>query len=62
MAPAELVAFGTHPDDVELGCGATLAAFVASGGSAVIVDLTGGERASRGSAGTRWQEAQAAAA
>lgn len=59
--PRVVLAFAAHPDDAELGCGATLAAFAASGGQAVIVDLTGGERASRGSREERWAEAQEAA-
>lgn len=59
--PFDLVAFAAHPDDAELGCGATLAAFVAQGRKVAIVDLTRGERASRGTAETRWQEGEAAA-
>ncbi len=59
--PRVVLAFAAHPDDAELGCGATLAAFAASGGQAVIVDLTGGERASRGTKEERWAEAQEAA-
>ncbi len=58
--PCELVAVAAHPDDAELGCGATLAAFCRSG-KAVIVDLSAGEKASRGHLQTREQEARAAA-
>ena len=53
--------FGAHPDDVELTSGG-LAALLATHGHAVgIVDLTRGERASRGTVETRAAEAQAAA-
>lgn len=58
--PCELVAVAAHPDDAELGCGATLAAFCRNG-RAAIVDLTAGEKASRGHLQTREEEAQAAA-
>uniref|UniRef100_A0A7V1ZHG6 Bacillithiol biosynthesis deacetylase BshB1 n=1 Tax=Thermoanaerobaculum aquaticum TaxID=1312852 RepID=A0A7V1ZHG6_9BACT len=58
---AELVVFAAHPDDAELACAGTLAAFVHGGGRAAIVDLTGGERASRGTVELRRQEAEAAA-
>lgn len=56
-----LLAFGAHPDDVELGCGGVLAAFVAGGGKAAIVDLTAGESATLGAPAQRWQEALQAA-
>ena len=39
----DILAFGAHPDDVELGCGATIAKHVASGKKVGIVDLTRGE-------------------
>ncbi len=58
---AQLVAFAAHPDDAELACAGTLAAFAHHGGTAAIVDLTCGERASRGTAHLRRQEAEAAA-
>lgn len=57
----ELLVFAAHPDDAELACAGTLAAFVHGGGKAAIVDLTGGERASRGTLELRRQEAEAAA-
>lgn len=60
LGPCELVAVAAHPDDAELGCGATLAAF-GRGGRAAIVDLTAGEKASRGHPQTREEEAWAAA-
>lgn len=57
----ELLAFGAHPDDVELGAGGTLVAWVAGGGSATLVDLTAGERGTRGTPELRRQEARMAA-
>ena len=57
----DILAFGAHPDDVELGCGGTLAKEIQSGFSVVIVDLTRGELGSRGSAPLRMKEAEAAA-
>ena len=53
----DVVAFGSHPDDVELGCGGTLASMVAGGRRVGIVDLTRGELGSRGTPEDREQEA-----
>lgn len=57
----DILAFGAHPDDVELGCGATLAKEVARGNKIGIIDLTRGELGTRGSAETRDMEAANAA-
>lgn len=57
----DILAFGAHPDDVELGCGGTLAKEIAAGKKVGIVDLTRGELGTRGSAELRDQEAAAAA-
>lgn len=57
----DLLAFGAHPDDVELGCGATIAKEVANGKSVGIIDLTRGELGTRGTANTRDKEAKEAA-
>ena len=57
----DILAFGAHPDDVELGCGATIAKEVANGKKIGIIDLTRGELGTRGTAETRDQEASAAA-
>jgi bacillithiol biosynthesis deacetylase BshB1 len=57
----EVVAFGAHPDDVELFAGGTIAGLAERGYSTAIVDLTRGERASRGSVEERAREADAAA-
>ena len=53
----DLLAFGAHPDDVELGCGATIAKHVSSGKKVGIIDLTRGELGTRGSADIRDLEA-----
>ena len=58
----ELLAFGAHPDDVELACGGLLLLMARRGYRFAIIDLTGGERGSRGDADTRAQEAKNAAA
>ncbi|MEC4114903.1 bacillithiol biosynthesis deacetylase BshB1 [Myroides pelagicus] len=57
----DILAFGAHPDDVELGCGATIAKEVALGKKVGIVDLTKGELGTRGTEFTRKQEAADAA-
>ena len=57
----DILAFGAHPDDVELGCGGTIAKEIALGKKVGIVDLTRGELGSRGSAEIRDREAAAAA-
>jgi len=56
----DILAFGAHPDDVELGCGATLAKEISLGKKVGIVDLTQGELGTRGSAALRFKEAAAA--
>lgn len=58
----DLVAFGAHPDDVELFAGGTIAKSVAQGMRVAIVDLTRGELGTRGTAETRSAEAAAAQA
>ncbi|MBU2946804.1 bacillithiol biosynthesis deacetylase BshB1 [Zobellia uliginosa] len=57
----DILAFGAHPDDVELGAGATIAKAIANGKKVGIVDLTRGELGTRGSAEIRDSEAAAAA-
>jgi N-acetylglucosamine malate deacetylase 1 len=57
----DILAFGAHPDDVELGCGATLAKEISLGKKVGIVDLTRGELGTRGSADLRDIEAKNAA-
>ncbi|SFD25653.1 bacillithiol biosynthesis deacetylase BshB1 [Algibacter pectinivorans] len=53
----DILAFGAHPDDVELGCGATLAKEVSNGKKVGIIDLTRGELGTRGTAEIRDEEA-----
>jgi bacillithiol biosynthesis deacetylase BshB1 len=53
----DILAIGAHPDDVELGCGATLAKEVSKGRKVGIIDLTRGELGTRGTAETRDKEA-----
>ena len=53
----DILAFGAHPDDVELGCGATIAKHVSAGKKVGIIDLTRGELGTRGSAEIRDLEA-----
>ena len=57
----DILAFGAHPDDVELSCGGTIAKEISLGKKVGIVDLTRGELGTRGSAEIRDQEAVAAA-
>jgi len=57
----DILAFGAHPDDVELGCGATIAKEVSLGKKVGIIDLTRGELGTRGSAEVRDVEATNAA-
>ncbi|NNJ24602.1 PIG-L family deacetylase [Alienimonas chondri] len=42
-APLDVIAVGAHPDDVEIGCGGTLARLVEQGYRVGLVDLTDGE-------------------
>lgn len=53
----DILAFGAHPDDVELGAGGTIAKEVSLGKKVGIVDLTQGELGTRGSAELRFVEA-----
>lgn len=58
----DILAIGAHPDDVELGCGATIAKEIALGKKVGIIDMTQGELGTRGTAETRKNEAANAAA
>ena len=57
----DILAFGAHPDDVELGCAGTILKEISLGKKVGIIDLTRGELGTRGSAEIRDQEANAAA-
>lgn len=57
----DILVFGAHPDDAELGAGATIAKATASGRKVGIIDLSRGELGTRGSAEIRDMEAGNAA-
>ena len=52
----DILAFGAHPDDVELGCSGTIAKEISLGKKVGIIDLTRGELGTRGSVATRNEE------
>lgn len=56
----DILAFGAHPDDVELGCGGTIAKEISLGKKVGIIDLTRGELGTRGSGAIRDAEAKKA--
>ena len=58
----DVLAVGAHPDDVELGCGGTLAGCVAAGHQVGILHLTRGEAGTRGTPDERETEARKAGA
>lgn len=58
---SSILAVGPHPDDVEIAAGGTVALLAAAGHTVVLLDLTRGERATRGNPETRAAEARAAA-
>jgi bacillithiol biosynthesis deacetylase BshB1 len=58
----DVLAIGPHPDDVELGCGATVARLARAGRRVAILHLSCGEAGTRGSVAERRREAEAAAA
>ena len=57
----DILAFGVHPDDVELSCAGVLLVEQKNGKKTGIIDLTQGELGTRGTAATRKTEATAAA-
>ncbi len=56
-----ILAFGAHPDDVEISAGGTIVKHITLGQKIAFVDLTRGELGTRGTAETRDQEAREAA-
>jgi hypothetical protein len=62
MSGLDLLAFGPHPDDLEIGLGGTLAKHAALGHSVGLCDLTRGEMSSNGTPDERVREAEAARA
>lgn len=57
----DILAFGVHPDDVELGCAGTVIASLQQGKTVGVIDLTRGELGTRGNVDTRNSESAAAA-
>ncbi len=57
----DVLAFGAHPDDVEIAMGGTLLSLKAQGAKVVVCHLTDGEPTPYGNRKTRFKEAQAAA-
>lgn len=60
--PVDLLVFGPHPDDIEIGLGGTIARQTSEGRSVALCDLTAGELGSNGTPAIRLKEAEAAAA
>ena len=58
----DLLVFGPHPDDLEIGLGATIARHVALGLTVGLCDLTAGEMGSNGTIESRLAESEAARA
>lgn len=56
----DILAFGAHPDDVEISMGGTILHYVSKGKKIGIVDLTEGELGTRGTVDSRYAEAKAA--
>ena len=57
----DLLVFGPHPDDIEIGLGGTVARHVEAGHRVVLCDLTVGELSTNGRPEERLAEARAAA-
>lgn len=60
--PLDLLVFGPHPDDLEIGLGATIARHTAAGFTVGLCDLTAGEMGSNGTPEQRLAEAESARA
>jgi bacillithiol biosynthesis deacetylase BshB1 len=60
IAPVDLLVFGPHPDDLEIGVAGTIAKHVDRGVRVGLCDLTAGEMGSNGTVEERLAEAQAA--
>jgi bacillithiol biosynthesis deacetylase BshB1 len=56
----DLLVFGPHPDDLEIGLGGTIARHVAAGSSVGLCDMTAGEMGSNGTVDQRLAESEAA--
>jgi N-acetylglucosamine malate deacetylase 1 len=62
LGPVDLLVFGPHPDDIEIGMAGAVAKHVASGHVVGLCDLTAGEMGSNGTVEERLAEADAARA
>jgi bacillithiol biosynthesis deacetylase BshB1 len=60
LEPVDLLVFGPHPDDIEIGMAGTVARHVAAGSPVGLCDLTAGEMGSNGTVEGRLAEAEAA--
>jgi bacillithiol biosynthesis deacetylase BshB1 len=60
MEPVDLLVFGPHPDDIEIGLGGTIAKQAAHGDRIGLCDLTAGEMGSNGTVEERLAEAEEA--
>jgi N-acetylglucosamine malate deacetylase 1 len=60
MDPVDLLVFGPHPDDIEIGLGGAIARHAALGHRVGLCDLTAGEMGSNGTVEERLAEAEAA--
>lgn len=56
----DILAFAAHPDDIEISISGTILKHIAQGKKVGIVDLTQGELGTRGTAETRFEEAEEA--
>ena len=56
----DILAFGSHPDDVELGCGGSILSAISQGLKVGIIDLTKGELGTRGTPEIREKESEKA--
>lgn len=56
----DILVFGAHPDDVELGCGGTIIKHTQEGMKVGVIDLTQGELGTRGDALSRQKESKLA--
>jgi bacillithiol biosynthesis deacetylase BshB1 len=60
VEPVDLLVFGPHPDDIEIGMGGTVVRHVDRGIRVGLCDLTAGEMGSNGTVAERLAEAEAA--
>lgn len=56
----DILAFGAHPDDIEIGMGGTIAKYTSLGKKVVVIDFSRGEMGTRGSVEERKTEADSA--